>query len=120
MNIHALLTIILQVANYAGVAQLFRALPCQGRGRELESLHPHQNWTKLHRRARERLFCLGNYGFAQQNPSVFLGGELRFEHAHACFFVFQNQVRAEDFEAKRLFCFKIVRAGYFTDRNGSF
>ena len=27
---------------YAGVAQLFRALPCQGRGRELESLHPHQ------------------------------------------------------------------------------
>ena len=27
--------------NYAGVAQLFRALPCQGRGRELESLHPH-------------------------------------------------------------------------------
>jgi len=29
-------------------------------------------------RARERLFCLGNYGFAQQNPSVFLGGELQF------------------------------------------
>jgi hypothetical protein len=27
---------------HAGVAQLFRALPCQGRGRELESLHPHQ------------------------------------------------------------------------------
>lgn len=27
---------------FAGVAQLFRALPCQGRGRELESLHPHQ------------------------------------------------------------------------------
>ena len=27
---------------YAGVAQLVRALPCQGRGRELESLHPHQ------------------------------------------------------------------------------
>ena len=28
---------------YAGVAQLFRALPCQGRGRELESLRPHHN-----------------------------------------------------------------------------
>ena len=27
---------------YAGVAQLFRALPCQGRGHELESRHPHQ------------------------------------------------------------------------------
>lgn len=26
---------------YAGLAQLFRALPCQGRGRELESLNPH-------------------------------------------------------------------------------
>ncbi len=26
---------------YANVAQLFRALPCQGRGRELESLHSH-------------------------------------------------------------------------------
>lgn len=25
----------------ANVAQLFRALPCQGRGRELESLHSH-------------------------------------------------------------------------------
>ena len=25
----------------AGLAQLFRALPCQGRGRELESLNPH-------------------------------------------------------------------------------
>jgi hypothetical protein len=27
---------------YAGVAQLFRALPCQGRGQELESPYPHQ------------------------------------------------------------------------------
>ena len=27
---------------YAGLAQLFRARPCQGRGRELESLNPHQ------------------------------------------------------------------------------
>ena len=26
----------------ASVAQLFRALPCQGRGRELESLRSHQ------------------------------------------------------------------------------
>ena len=26
----------------AGLAQLFRARPCQGRGRELESLNPHQ------------------------------------------------------------------------------
>ena len=26
---------------YASVAQLFRALPCQGRGRELESLRSH-------------------------------------------------------------------------------
>ena len=38
----------------------------------------HQIRTKLHRRARKRLFCLGNDGFAQQNPSVFLGGELGF------------------------------------------
>jgi hypothetical protein len=29
------------ISPHAGVAQLFRALPCQGRGRELESLHPH-------------------------------------------------------------------------------
>ena len=28
---------------YASVAQLFRALPCQGRGRELESLRSHQS-----------------------------------------------------------------------------
>ena len=28
---------------YAGVAQLFRALPCQGRGQGLESPHPHQD-----------------------------------------------------------------------------
>ena len=28
---------------HANVAQLFRALPCQGRGRELESLHSHHN-----------------------------------------------------------------------------
>ena len=31
----------------ANVAQLFRALPCQGRGRELESLHSH-HIHKLH------------------------------------------------------------------------
>lgn len=29
------------IARFASVAQLFRALPCQGRGRELESLHSH-------------------------------------------------------------------------------
>ena len=47
----------------------------------------HQIRTKLQIRARERLFCWGNCGFAQQNPSVFLGGELRFGvHRHAfCF-----------------------------------
>lgn len=28
---------------YASLAQLFRALPCQGRGRELESLSSHHN-----------------------------------------------------------------------------
>jgi hypothetical protein len=28
--------------SYAGVAQLFRARPCQGRGQGLESPHPHQ------------------------------------------------------------------------------
>ena len=28
--------------SYAGVAQLFRARPCQGRGQGLESLYPHQ------------------------------------------------------------------------------
>ncbi len=27
---------------HAGVAQLFRARPCQGRGQGLESPHPHQ------------------------------------------------------------------------------
>ena len=40
---------------YASVAQLFRALPCQGRGRELESLRSHQsNLLQL------ELFCLAN------------------------------------------------------------
>ncbi len=29
------------IARFASVAQLFRALPCQGRGRELESLRSH-------------------------------------------------------------------------------
>ncbi len=48
----------------------------------------HQIRTKLHRRARKRLFCLGNYGFAEQNPSVFLGGELRFGVSRDTFFVF--------------------------------
>ena len=33
----------------ANVAQLFRALPCQGRGRELESLHSHHFRTLRNR-----------------------------------------------------------------------
>jgi hypothetical protein len=36
-----LLLVIIQRC-YAGVAQLFRARPCQGRGQGLESLYPHQ------------------------------------------------------------------------------
>ena len=36
---------------YASVAQLFRALPCQGRGRELESLRSH-HITKIARLSR--------------------------------------------------------------------
>ena len=71
-----------------GFSSVVRALPCQGRGQELESPNPHQIRTKLHRRARKRLFCLGNYGFAQQNPSVFLGGELRFGVSKDTLFVF--------------------------------
>ena len=35
----------------ASVAQLFRALPCQGRGRELESLHSH-HFIKIARLSR--------------------------------------------------------------------
>jgi hypothetical protein len=41
----------------------------------------HQIRTKLQIRARKRLFCLENYGFAEQNPSVFLGGELQFRRS---------------------------------------
>ena len=36
----------------ANVAQLFRALPCQGRGRELESLHSHHFLC-----SRDSFFC---------------------------------------------------------------
>ena len=32
----------------ANVAQLFRALPCQGRGRELESLHSHHFRSRIY------------------------------------------------------------------------
>ena len=32
---------VIIILRRANVAQLFRALPCQGRGRELESLHSH-------------------------------------------------------------------------------
>ena len=64
-----------------GFSSVVRALPCHGRGQELESPNPHQIRTKFHRRARKRLFCLGNYGFAEQNPSVFLGEELQFRRA---------------------------------------
>ena len=46
----------------------------------------HQIRTKLQIRARKRLFCLGNYDFAEQNPPVFLGGELQFRRAQARFF----------------------------------
>ena len=41
---------------YAGVAQLFRARPCQGRGPGLESLYPHQ---MLELKSRKALFCPG-------------------------------------------------------------
>lgn len=34
--------ISVKLKQYASLAQLFRALPCQGRGRELESLSSHQ------------------------------------------------------------------------------
>lgn len=39
-----------KIDTYAGVAQLFRALPCQGRGRELESLRPHQLYGRRYKR----------------------------------------------------------------------
>lgn len=38
----ARLTFVHFKTQYAGVAQLFRARPCQGRGQGLESPHPHQ------------------------------------------------------------------------------
>ena len=43
---------IINSAVRANVAQLFRALPCQGRGRELESLHSHHTM-----RLQMSLFC---------------------------------------------------------------
>ncbi len=43
---------------HAGVAQLFRARPCQGRGPELESLYPHHEIMKRDRRG---LFLLSQF-----------------------------------------------------------
>lgn len=47
---------------HAGVAQLFRARPCQGRGQGLESPHPHHEKSRSLRPAffvlwRRALFC---------------------------------------------------------------
>lgn len=52
-----------------GFSSVVRALPCHGRGQELESPNPHQEWTKLQIRARERLFCLENDGKILHNTT---------------------------------------------------
>ena len=42
LNQGAIYVIIFEVQHLCGCSSVVRALPCQGRGRELESLHPHQ------------------------------------------------------------------------------
>ena len=49
----------------ANVAQLFRALPCQGRGRELESLHSHHIM-----RLQMSLFCWLTLGLTLRESIV--------------------------------------------------
>jgi len=82
---------------FSGGAQ--RGLARAGAGAELGSGVPlelgsnfvvklHQIRTKSQIRARNARFCLGNYGFAEQNPSVFLGGIGIFGRAEARFFIF--------------------------------
>jgi hypothetical protein len=42
LHLEFLLQVLYNTFEHAGVAQLFRARPCQGRGPGLESLYPHQ------------------------------------------------------------------------------
>ena len=56
----------------ASVAQLFRALPCQGRGRELESLRSHHR-IDINLNPNRGLFYLNkinhHLNFANSNPA---------------------------------------------------
>ncbi|RWZ78151.1 MAG: hypothetical protein EOT05_00010 [Candidatus Microsaccharimonas sossegonensis] len=84
---------------------------------QFESGRSHQTGTKTEIVAREGGFF---FGFAEQNPVLFLGGDLKLLGRKADFLFFHFQVQAKDFEVKRLFSYQIVRFGYFPDRNGSF
>lgn len=50
--------ILYNLTCYAGVAQLFRAFPCQGRGPGLESLYPHQEIIYWHLRTHPRVLLV--------------------------------------------------------------
>src|ERR1041385_3928395 len=72
-------TLVQYKSSHAGVAQLFRARPCQGRGQGLESLYPHQ----MRLSERKVFFCWG--GRCSTNwPILFWRDTLRTLVSH-CF-----------------------------------
>ena len=58
------------VRSLCGYSSVVRALPCQGRGQELESPYPHHKWTIFGNGVRKRSFF---FGCAERKPDVFRG-----------------------------------------------